>query len=74
MRKNRKYILVSMLLFLSMVAGLLAAGRKVLAEEVINCSHRPSCEVLGYNKTKADCENKDILHCPFDYEKIYCED
>ena len=39
-----------------------------------NCATPPSCETLGYTKTAADCSGKTILKCPFDNNKVYCDD
>ena len=38
------------------------------------CVQPPSCEDLGYTKTKADCTNADmVLKCPTDTSKVTCQ-
>lgn len=39
-----------------------------------NCSTPPSCATLGFTKSAADCSGKTILKCPFDTNKVYCDD
>lgn len=36
------------------------------------CVAPPNCATLGFTKTAAECEGKDILKCPFDSNALYC--
>ena len=38
------------------------------------CVSPPSCTELGYTKTTTQCSGKSMIKCPFDQNKVMCED
>lgn len=38
------------------------------------CVAPPSCTELGYTKTTTQCSGKSMVKCPFDQNKVMCED
>ncbi len=68
--KNKNYALGVGMIVAGMVGAIFAAH----AAEQIDCDTKPTCEEMGYNKTEAQCEGKDTLRCPFDFDKVACPD
>ena len=38
-----------------------------------DCTKQPTCADLGYLQTATDCAGKNMLKCPFDTDKVFCE-
>jgi len=53
--KNLLFILLLCLIF---SFGALAGG--------VDCNSTPTCAEMGYTKTLAECEGKQVLRCPLD--------
>ena len=43
-----------------------------VALAAFDCNRRPTCEEMGYTNNVGDCEDSDMLKCPFDQTKGFC--